>query len=198
MAPHAQRPAMQRRRRSTAGAGRPRRLAVLALLLLAAGCLGGGAGGDAGDGGAGDAAAEAAVSFHDGDRELARFDVAVADTPAERDRGLMDRERLGAREGMLFVYPDEATRWFWMRNTSMPLDMVFVAGNGTVVHVAHAAPEPDAPPRRLERYGGVPARYVVEVRRGAANATGIRPGVALRIRGRDGPGASSGDRYISR
>lgn len=176
----------------------------LALLLAAAGCLGpftdgastddpsetddgvaeGEATGDDETEGPGDGAGTAdgrpvVATFADGDRRLAALTLVVADTPDERRRGLMDRSGI-PEDGMVFVYPDEAPRRFWMKDTRIPLDMIFVADDGTVVHVAHASPPPEGrDDADLRRYGGVPARYVVEVERGTANATGIRPGTTV-------------------
>lgn len=163
-------------------------LALAALLAVAAGCLDAPAA-DAGDparnNGTVEAQAEPEVSFHGDDgEELARLRVTVADTPAERRRGLMDRDALARDEGMLFLYRAEATRRFWMRNTSIPLDMIFVDADRRVVHVAHAdVPAPGTSPWELERYGGVAAMYVVEARRGFANRTGVGPGDRLRLHG---------------
>lgn len=104
----------------------------------------------------------------------------VADSPAERRRGLMYRRSLPANRGMVFVFPDEAPRTFWMKNTYVPLDMIFVAANGTVLNVEHATPQPDATVTELRRYrSDGPARYVIEVNRGFANRTGIGPGARV-------------------
>jgi uncharacterized membrane protein (UPF0127 family) len=67
-----------------------------------------------------------------------------------------------------------------MKNTYVPLDIVFVAANGTVLNVAHATPQPnaDASDLRLYRSDGE-AKYVIELRRGFANRTGIGPGTTV-------------------
>src|ERR1044071_3150495 len=70
-----------------------------------------------------------------------KFDVEVALNEAERARGLMYRERLGPYDGMLFDFYQDAPVSFWMKNTLIPLDMVFIAGDGTIKHVhANAVP----------------------------------------------------------
>ena len=107
----------------------------------------------------------------------ARFAVEVADDPEERARGLMFRERLGPMEGMLFVYEREADGVaFWMKNTLIPLDMIFADGEGRIVSVRADAVPGDLTPIPA----GAPARFVLEVPGGRAAALGIAPGDALR------------------
>src|SRR5215203_2632169 len=75
-----------------------------------------------------------------GGRDL-KFEVDLATNDAERSRGLMFRKQLGAYEGMLFDFYQEMPVSFWMKNTLIPLDMVFIAADGTVKHVhANAVP----------------------------------------------------------
>lgn len=106
--------------------------------------------------------------------------LAVADEPAERRTGLMNRSAV-PRDGMLFVFPGERPRTFWMKHTRVPLDMVFVAGNGTVLNVERAAvPEDPSSPETRYRSDG-PARYVIELAQGDAERYGIRGGAALDI-----------------
>lgn len=106
--------------------------------------------------------------------------LAVADEPGERREGLMNRTAV-PRDGMLFVFPDEQRRIFWMKHTRIPLDMVFVAGDGTVLNVEQAAvpTDPSSPEARYRSDG--PAKYVIELEQGDAARYGIRRGVALDI-----------------
>src|SRR5690606_18293913 len=67
----------------------------------------------------------------DGGGKQHLFDVELALTPEEQMRGLMFREELADDGGMLFVFPDEQHRAFWMKNTLVPLDMVFIRADGT-------------------------------------------------------------------
>ena len=104
-------------------------------------------------------------------REL-KFDIELATNDAERARGLMFRKQLGAYQGMLFDFFREMEVSFWMKNTLIPLDMVFIAGDGTIKHVhANAAPmTTDAVPSRY------PVRAVLEINGGSAALLGIKPG----------------------
>ena len=67
--------------------------------------------------------------------EGATFDVELPVTPEQFTRGLMSREHLGDREGMLFVYEVEGLHRFWMKDVSFPLDLLYVARDGTIVDI---------------------------------------------------------------
>jgi uncharacterized protein len=95
----------------------------------------------------------------------------VARTDADRDRGLMFRERLGDREGMIFLFDEEAEHAFWMKNTLIPLDMIFVDGASQVVGVVERATPGSLAPRSAGR-----SRAVLEVRGGWAAERGVRAG----------------------
>jgi len=112
---------------------------------------------------------------------LGEVGVWIADTGDERYTGLSERPALHPEEGMLFVYEEEDARTFVMRNMSFPLDMIFVAGNGTVTTIHHAAVgAPDTEESELRRYRGR-AQYVLEVNRGWANETGLDVGDEIRV-----------------
>ncbi len=109
--------------------------------------------------------------------------VELARTEAERERGLMFRQKLGADEGMLFLFPDSADHAFWMKNTLIPLDMIFLAEDGTVVGIVAGAE-----PLSLEpRSGGAPSRYVLEVNGGWGAAHGVAKGDRARFEGISAP-----------
>ena len=97
----------------------------------------------------------------------------VADDSFERSRGLMWRKRMGAEWGMLFIFPREGMRSFWMRNTHLSLDMLFIDAKGKVVNIArNAKPLSDDP-----HYPSTsPAKYVLELNAGYADAHGIKAG----------------------
>ena len=106
-----------------------------------------------------------------GAREI-KFDVELALNDAERARGLMFRDKLGPYDGMLFDFYQEAPVSFWMKNTLIPLDMVFIGGDGTIRHVhANAVPlSTDTVPSEF------PVRAVLEINGGSAKLLGIKPG----------------------
>jgi uncharacterized membrane protein (UPF0127 family) len=93
--------------------------------------------------------------------------VEVARTSAEQQRGLMGRRELGEEAGMLFVFPETERRAFWMKNTLIPLDMLFIDDAGVVASIVREA----EPLTLTPRDSGVPCRYVLEVRGGWAAAT---------------------------
>jgi len=98
--------------------------------------------------------------------------VEIADTPDTRARGLMYRRDLGANAGMLFVFPNESDQQFWMKNTSLPLDMVFIAKQRRIVGIV-----PEARPFTTNSRGvGVPSQYVLEVNGGFCARHGINAG----------------------
>jgi len=104
------------------------------------------------------------------------FQVEIADDDAERQRGLMFREPLPDDRGMLFQFPDEAERSFWMRNTPSSLDIIYIAGDGRIVSIAaNTTPYSDM---GIPSYG--PARGVLEVRAGRAAEIGAEAGDLVR------------------
>ena len=101
----------------------------------------------------------------------------VADTPAERARGLMDRTSLPGDHGMLFVH-QEAGPWpFWMLNTLVPLDVVWLDGDRRVVDIQTMRPEPGVPADKLAIYRPrADALYTLEVNAGLAARLGLAAG----------------------
>jgi uncharacterized protein len=115
------------------------------------------------------------LDLRDADAVL-RFRVEVADTAPERAQGLMNREAMPRMSGMLFVYPEAGPVSFWMRNTLIPLDMLFFDQTGTLAHVHENAVPLDETPIP----GGEAIRYVLEINGGLAETFGIEPGAELR------------------
>ncbi|MBN2759599.1 MAG: DUF192 domain-containing protein [Rhodobacteraceae bacterium] len=106
----------------------------------------------------------------------ARFSVEVVDTPESRAQGLMFRESLPRSAGMLFIYEGPTRASFWMRNTLIPLDMLFVDPTGVVTHIHHEARPLDETPIP----GGDNVLMVLEINGGLARAIGIEIGSELR------------------
>lgn len=108
--------------------------------------------------------------------------LAVANSYPLREHGLMFRTALEPHTGMLFVFPSENVVEFWMKNTLIPLDMVFVDRNGVVTTVAGNVPAttPATPDRDIPRRSGR-AKFVLELRAGEAANDGLKPGAFVRI-----------------
>ena len=104
------------------------------------------------------------------------FTVEVADDGEERARGLMFRPEMAQSAGMLFVYDAPRQVQFWMKNTLIPLDMVFADPTGTVTRVHAGAVPGDLTPID----GGDGVQFVLEINAGLAGKLGIAPGAVLR------------------
>lgn len=107
-----------------------------------------------------------------GDFGEAQFSIDVADDPAEQARGLMFVESMASTQGMLFVYPRPQSVSFWMRNTLIPLDMLFFDETGTLKHIHSMAQPLDETPI----FGGDGIQFVLEVNGGIAERFGIAVG----------------------
>ena len=107
---------------------------------------------------------------------MARFAVEVADDGPERAQGLMFRERMAKSAGMLFVYQRPQRASFWMKNTLIPLDMIFVDPQGRVLAVHANA----VPGDTTSIDGGTGVKLVLEINGGLAARMGIGPGAELR------------------
>lgn len=100
-----------------------------------------------------------------------RFIVEIAASPAEQEQGLMFRRSLAPDRGMIFPYDPPQEVGFWMKNTLIPLDMVFIRADGTIARIAHATPlSLDTVP------SGEPVAAVLEIAGGRAAELGIREG----------------------
>jgi len=108
------------------------------------------------------------------------IDAEVADNHLERTIGLMNRESLGENSGMVFIFQDEKMRSFWMKNTLIPLDMIFVSEGLDIVHIGHNV-QPCGTDQ-CGHYSSVkPAKYVIEVNGGFAQKHGINVGDSVFI-----------------
>jgi len=117
-----------------------------------------------------------AVVFRPRGRAEARVAVEVARTPAQTARGLMYREHLPPDAGMLFLFDRPRVQSFWMKNTLIALDMIFVSSDMVVAGVVENAAPLTMQPRSLP---GVKSQYVVEVNAGWAREHGVAAGVPV-------------------
>jgi uncharacterized membrane protein (UPF0127 family) len=105
------------------------------------------------------------------------LDVEVADTELQREHGLMFRRQLPEDQGMIFLFGDEREITMWMKNTYIPLDMVFIGENWRIVHIAR-----DAEPLSTDIISSVqPASRVLEILAGQAGKLGLKPGDAVSL-----------------
>ena len=112
-----------------------------------------------------------------------RFEVEIADSSEERARGLMNREFLGENSGMLFVYEEKNDRSFWMKNTFIPLDIIFLDSNFEVINIEKADPEPNTSDDNLQRYkSDRPAQYVLEINQNRSEEIGLEKGSKMSLR----------------
>ena len=103
---------------------------------------------------------------------LARIDVEIAERATDRMRGLMFRERMDENQGMLFVFPAEEPLSFWMKDTPLPLDIIFLGADRTIVTIR----ENTVPFSEASVPSDRPAQYVVEVNAGFAARHRLAPG----------------------
>lgn len=107
-----------------------------------------------------------------------KFIVEIADEPDEWALGLMFRDELADDHGMLFIYPRETTLSFWMKNTRIPLDIMYFDADLALVSVSE-----NTPPCRVRQCPAYPsegpAKYVLELNGGKAAELGVAPGDRL-------------------
>lgn len=112
------------------------------------------------------------------------FQVEIADDEQERETGLMNRDSLPVGQGMLFLFPDVRERAFWMKNTHIPLDILYISKSGEVISIQkNTMPMNETP---LHSFG--PAAAVLEINGGQADALGIKPGDRITHRFFEGKG----------
>jgi uncharacterized membrane protein (UPF0127 family) len=104
-----------------------------------------------------------------------RFTIEIADEPAERQAGLMFREHMADDHGMLFVFESIQPVGFWMKNTILPLDLIFIGQDGRIKAIRQGEPESEAVISPDE-----PVRFVLEVKAGIAAREGIADGDLVR------------------
>ncbi len=114
------------------------------------------------------------IAVFDADMEKARFKAETAATPWQRARGLMFREHLPRDSGMLFIFEKDRRQSFWMMNTSIPLDIIFIDSSRKVINIEEAEPCGlfGCPAYHSKR----PCRYVLEINQGLSRELEIHPG----------------------
>jgi uncharacterized membrane protein (UPF0127 family) len=122
------------------------------------------------------AASAPKVAIDTGTRKLV-FHVEVAATPEEQERGLMYREHLATDAGMIFVSARPRQHTFWMKNTLIPLDMIFIGADRKIVGIVENA----APQTLTERRVNGLSQYVLEIGGGLSAQLGIRAGQAVEL-----------------
>lgn len=118
------------------------------------------------------------VVIDNGNEEI-KIEVEIVDEPEERMRGLMFREFLGEKAGMLFIFEDEKERAFWMKNTLIPLDIIFISENLEIVDIECAVPCREDPCESYVSDGQV--MYVLEVNGNFTVKKEIKAGDTVRI-----------------
>lgn len=105
------------------------------------------------------------------------FQVEIAATPEKRERGLMYRRELPPDHGMLFIFPAEKVNSFWMKNTPIPLDMIFISRERKIVGIVH-----ETVPFSLDgRSVSAPSQYVLEINGGLSRRYGFKAGDSVRF-----------------
>jgi uncharacterized protein len=126
--------------------------------------------------GAGADCAPGAVELRMAGGSVMRFTAELADSEGERAQGLMNRPAMASSAAMLFVYEKPKHAFFWMKNTLIPLDMIFADATGLVTHVHANAVPMDV--RKID--GGEGVTYVLEINGGLAKRLGLEPGAVMR------------------
>lgn len=122
------------------------------------------------------------VSFRVNDQEVLNITCEITSTHEEQLQGLMYREELAMDRGMLFIYDSPEEVHFWMKNTLIPLDMIFIDESGIVTNVEEADVETGVPENELTRYSSDgPIKWVVEINQGICALNGIDTGTQIII-----------------
>jgi len=109
-------------------------------------------------------------------------DAEIAATGISRERGLMWRTELAPGKGMLFIFPGEEVHSFWMKNTLIPLDLIFIGKDRRIAGIVHQATPRTTAPRSVNK----PSVYVLEVPGGWAEKAGIQSGSTVEMEGISG------------
>ncbi|HEY8546973.1 MAG TPA: DUF192 domain-containing protein [Acidimicrobiales bacterium] len=125
---------------------------------------------------------EVAIAVHNPDGSIKGWCVLLAETQEQRNQGLMEVTDLGGYEGMLFVWDEDSSSGFWMKDTPMPLSIAFVDAEGGIVSMTDMEPCVDQPSCPTYAAEG-PYRFALEVPKGRLGALGIEVGSTIRVGG---------------
>lgn len=103
-----------------------------------------------------------------------RIEAEVAANQDDRMQGLMQRSRLGAGQGMLFVFPMQQRHCMWMKNTLLPLSVAFLDEEGRIINIRDMQPQTED-----NHCADAPARYALEMNQGWFATRGIKPGMKI-------------------
>jgi uncharacterized protein len=147
-------------------------IAVFLLALLLAGCGSSDTSASQQAESTGSASGPRTLTIDSGGEEV-EVRVEIADSPDEQAKGLMNRTALGEDRGMLFVFPDEEVRSFWMKNTLIPLSIAYMDSEGRIVDIQDMKPLDDEEPHYIS---AEPAQYALEVNKGFFDEHGVKVG----------------------
>lgn len=109
--------------------------------------------------------------------------VEIAETPDQHERGLMFRDKMGPDEGMLFIFKNEETRFFWMKNTLIDLSIGYFDKSGTLIDVQEMVSGKGVPDPQLPSYASAkPAKYALEMSKGWFDKNKVKIGTKLKIK----------------
>ncbi len=153
-------------------------VAILIAAAVMAGCSGGG------KSGAVSPAAQSGmpvidVGITNGANAVYTVSAEVATTAQQHETGLMNRASLGADAGMLFVFGDEQVRYFWMKNTLISLDIIYIGADKKIINIVENA----VPLSTTPLGSAAPAKYVLEVNGGYCSSKNIRSGDVVSFSG---------------
>jgi len=115
------------------------------------------------------------VTIYDGDNSVTEVHVAIADSESERNEGLMDVHEMAFDTGMLFLFDDEQPRSFWMANTPLSLDIIFMNANREIIRIRTNT----TPYSERQVTSEVPAQFVLEVNAGFVREYDLREGMRM-------------------
>jgi uncharacterized membrane protein (UPF0127 family) len=123
--------------------------------------------------------AEPKVTITTQDGRQVGFVVEIADTPSKRELGLQYRRDLAADRGMIFLFPAQSQQSFWMKNTPLPLDMIFINRELKIAGIVEQTVPFSLDPRSV----GAPSQFVLEINGGLSKRHGIKAGDSVRFDG---------------